>query len=77
MSTIRIRKPIAGAFLTLILLSAYLGLTTNKIPQYGHSDKGLHFITFFLLTVSITTSSTLNLHTPILFPPPNPSILYP
>jgi hypothetical protein len=51
MSTIRIRKPIAGAFIALVLLSAYLGLTTNKIPQYGHSDKGLHFVTFFLLTV--------------------------
>lgn len=35
----------------LLLASAYLGLSTQKIPQYGQSDKGLHFITFFLLTV--------------------------
>lgn len=36
----------------LLLVSAYLGLSTQKIPQYGQSDKGLHFIAFFLLTVS-------------------------
>lgn len=36
----------------LLLLSAYLGLSTSKIPSYGQSDKGLHFVTFFLLTVS-------------------------
>ncbi|KAF1824835.1 uncharacterized protein K489DRAFT_351790 [Dissoconium aciculare CBS 342.82] len=52
MSTIRIRKHVAAVFVGLNLLAAYLGLSTNKIPQYGHSDKGLHFITFFLLTAT-------------------------
>jgi len=41
-----------AAFVALCLIAAYLGLTPNKIPQYGQSDKGLHFVTFFLLTVS-------------------------
>jgi hypothetical protein len=41
-----------AAFVALCLIAAYLGLTPNKIPQYGQSDKGLHFVAFFLLTVS-------------------------
>lgn len=40
-----------AAFALLLLAAAYLGLSTQKIPSYGQSDKGLHFITFFLLTV--------------------------
>ncbi|KAI6859814.1 hypothetical protein KC318_g21465, partial [Hortaea werneckii] len=40
------------SFALLILASAYLGLSTQKIPQYGQSDKGLHFVTFFLLTLT-------------------------
>lgn len=41
-----------AAFIVLILLSAYLGLSTQRIPTPYQSDKGLHFVTFFLLTVS-------------------------
>ncbi|KAL9528209.1 hypothetical protein SMMN14_08183 [Sphaerulina musiva] len=53
MSTgLRVRQPFAGAFGVLLLLSAYLGLSTSKIPSYGQSDKGLHFVTFFLLTTA-------------------------
>ncbi|KAF2859608.1 hypothetical protein K470DRAFT_300238 [Piedraia hortae CBS 480.64] len=52
MSATKIRQPFAASFAVLVLLSAYLGLSTQKIPQYGHSDKGLHFITFFLLTLT-------------------------
>jgi hypothetical protein len=40
-----------AAFVVLCLIAAYLGLTPNVIPEYGQSDKGLHFVTFFLLTV--------------------------
>ncbi|USW59372.1 hypothetical protein Slin15195_G126910 [Septoria linicola] len=47
---LRVRKPFAGAFAALLLASAYLGLSTSKIPTYGQSDKGLHLVTFFLLT---------------------------
>nr|POE64844.1 uncharacterized protein c11e3.10 [Quercus suber] len=52
MPALRIRHPFAAAFGVLLLASAYLGLSTQKIPQYGQSDKGLHFITFFLLTAT-------------------------
>lgn len=52
MPSIRIRQPFAAAFAVLLLLSAYLGLSNPKIPQYGQSDKGLHFVTFFLLTIT-------------------------
>ncbi|EME40264.1 hypothetical protein DOTSEDRAFT_74913 [Dothistroma septosporum NZE10] len=52
MSSLRIRQPFAASFAVLLLVSAYLGLSTQKLPQYGQSDKGLHFITFFLLTTS-------------------------
>ena len=45
----RIRIPFATAFLILLLLSAYLGLTSYQIPSVN--DKVLHFTTFFILTV--------------------------
>ncbi|TKA58684.1 hypothetical protein B0A49_10838 [Cryomyces minteri] len=47
----RIRLPFAGAFTVLILAAAYLGLAPSTIPNYGQSDKVLHFVTFFLLTL--------------------------
>ncbi|KAK5173163.1 uncharacterized protein LTR77_003285 [Saxophila tyrrhenica] len=52
MPAIRIRQPFAAAFAVLLLASAYLGLSTQKIPSYGQSDKGLHFVTFLLLTLT-------------------------
>ncbi|KAF2764286.1 hypothetical protein EJ03DRAFT_331961 [Teratosphaeria nubilosa] len=52
MQAIRIRQPFAAAFAGLLLLAAYLGLSTQKIPQYGQSDKGLHFVVLFLLTTT-------------------------
>ncbi|KAK3718747.1 hypothetical protein LTR37_004966 [Vermiconidia calcicola] len=52
MPAIRIRKPFAASFVVLLLISAYLGLSTQKIPSWKQSDKGLHFITFFLLTLT-------------------------
>jgi len=52
MPSIQVRKPFAAAFAILLLAAAYLGLSTQKIPQYGHSDKGLHFVTFFILTIA-------------------------
>ncbi|QDS71349.1 hypothetical protein FKW77_002341 [Venturia effusa] len=48
----RIRQPPAIAFGLLLVASAYLGLAPSKIPSYGQSDKALHFVTFFLLTLS-------------------------
>ncbi len=53
--------PAPAAFVVLVLASAYLGLSTQVIPSYGQSDKGLHFITFLLLTVSSTRLSTRQL----------------
>ncbi|KAI7372309.1 hypothetical protein KC336_g20680 [Hortaea werneckii] len=52
MPSVQIRQPFAASFALLVLASAYLGLSTQKIPQYGQSDKGLHFVTFFLLTLT-------------------------
>ncbi|SMR60446.1 unnamed protein product [Zymoseptoria tritici ST99CH_1E4] len=52
MSSLRIRKPFLAAFGFLVGASAYLGLSTQKLPQYGQSDKGLHLVTFFLLTIT-------------------------
>jgi len=46
----RIRTYPAVGFAVLILTSAYLGLAKQTIPSYKHSDKALHFTTFFLLT---------------------------
>ncbi|KAK4549207.1 hypothetical protein LTR36_007665 [Oleoguttula mirabilis] len=70
MSTVRIRKPFAASFVLLLLAAAYLGLSTQKIPQYGQSDKGLHFITFFLLTLTfywiLETSRKRMLHLTLL-----------
>ncbi|KAF2723422.1 hypothetical protein K431DRAFT_282884 [Polychaeton citri CBS 116435] len=52
MSQMHIRTPFAAAFGVLIFISAYLGLFPDKVPKYGQSDKALHFITFFLLTLA-------------------------
>ena len=40
-----------GAFAALVIISAYLGFTSYEVPAVN--DKALHFIAFFLLTVSI------------------------
>ena len=39
-----------GAFIFLSLLAAYVGFTALQIPQV--SDKVLHFLTFFLLSIT-------------------------
>jgi hypothetical protein len=41
-----------AAFVVLLFLAASLGLAPNRLPQYKQSDKVLHFVTFFLITVS-------------------------
>ncbi|KAL7910900.1 hypothetical protein GGI35DRAFT_445908 [Trichoderma velutinum] len=46
----RIRLPFAGAFLLLLLLAGYAGLSSIQLGAYVN-DKVLHFVTFFLLTV--------------------------
>ncbi|KAI9885229.1 MAG: Transcriptional activator spt7 [Watsoniomyces obsoletus] len=46
----RIRLPFAGAFLCLVGLSAFLGLFPSR--QIPINDKVLHFIDFFLLTIT-------------------------
>ncbi|KAF1837932.1 hypothetical protein BDW02DRAFT_565436 [Decorospora gaudefroyi] len=50
----RIRKPFAAAFAALLLVSAAAGFSPPdyKIPSYKQSDKALHFIAFFLLTLA-------------------------
>ncbi|KAL1601718.1 hypothetical protein SLS60_006633 [Paraconiothyrium brasiliense] len=51
----RIRKPFAGAFAALIFISAAGGFAPqeyNVTPSYKQSDKALHFIAFFLLTLT-------------------------
>ncbi|KAI9839063.1 MAG: hypothetical protein M1838_004406 [Thelocarpon superellum] len=45
----RIRLPFAGAFLVLLLVSAYVGLTSLQITLVN--DKVLHFVDFFVLTL--------------------------
>ncbi|KAI9785879.1 MAG: hypothetical protein M1816_008206 [Peltula sp. TS41687] len=45
----RIRTPFAGAFLFLLALSAYLGLSKTQLMLIN--DKALHFIDLFLLTL--------------------------
>ncbi|KAM5352011.1 hypothetical protein ACJ41O_004734 [Fusarium nematophilum] len=45
----RIRLPFAGAFLLLLFIAAYAGLTTLQLGQYVN-DKVLRFVTFFVLT---------------------------
>ncbi|KAF2666653.1 hypothetical protein BT63DRAFT_441744 [Microthyrium microscopicum] len=51
----RFRTYPAVGFAILCLLSAYVGLAPTSynpaLPSYGQSDKVLHFITFFLLTL--------------------------
>ena len=43
-----------GAFAALILISAAAGFSPSdySIPSYKQSDKALHFVAFFLLTVA-------------------------
>jgi len=50
----RIRKPFAAAFIAICLLSALLGFSPSdyKIPTYKQSDKALHFLAFFAVTVT-------------------------
>ncbi|KAH7345989.1 hypothetical protein BKA66DRAFT_602904 [Pyrenochaeta sp. MPI-SDFR-AT-0127] len=50
----RIRKPFAAAFTGLILISAAAGFSPPDytIPSYKQSDKVLHFVAFFLLTLT-------------------------
>ncbi|KAL6709605.1 hypothetical protein ACN47E_001540 [Coniothyrium glycines] len=50
----RIRKPFAAAFVALILISAAAGFSPPDytIPTYKQSDKALHFVAFFLITLS-------------------------
>lgn len=49
----RIRKPFAGAFVGVCLVAALAGFSPSQynIPTYKQSDKVLHFITFFLVTI--------------------------
>lgn len=49
--------PRVVAFGVLVLASAYLGLAPSTIPSYGQSDKLLHFLIFFLLTVRLIHTS--------------------
>ncbi|PQE32395.1 hypothetical protein CJF32_00001145 [Rutstroemia sp. NJR-2017a WRK4] len=46
----RIRLPFAGAFLFLLLLAGYAGLTSVQVDAVVN-DKVLHTVTFFVLTV--------------------------
>ncbi len=39
------------AFLALLVISAYLSFSAYAIPAYKQSDKLLHVVTFFALTV--------------------------
>ena len=51
-----------AAFAAILLVSGYLGLAKITIPAIGgyqQSDKGLHLITFFILTVWPTSSEQL------------------
>jgi len=47
----RIRTYPAAGFGLITLAAAYLGLAPSSIPSYKQSDKVLHFVTFFLLTL--------------------------
>jgi hypothetical protein len=38
----------------LLFIAASLGLAPNRLPQYKQSDKVLHFVTFFLITVRLS-----------------------
>ncbi|TEY84217.1 hypothetical protein BOTCAL_0019g00420 [Botryotinia calthae] len=46
----RIRLPFAGAFLFLLLLAGYAGLTSIQVDAVIN-DKVLHTLTFFILTI--------------------------
>ncbi|KAF2121763.1 hypothetical protein BDV96DRAFT_511152 [Lophiotrema nucula] len=50
----RIRKPFAAAFVGICLIAALAGFSPQdyKLPSYGQSDKGLHFVAFFALTLA-------------------------
>ncbi|KAL5121137.1 hypothetical protein ACEQ8H_000988 [Pleosporales sp. CAS-2024a] len=50
----RFRKPFAAAFVLLIFISAAAGFSppSYTIPTYKQSDKVLHFVAFFLITLS-------------------------
>ncbi|CBX98315.1 hypothetical protein IAQ61_010415 [Plenodomus lingam] len=50
----RIRKPFAAAFIGLVFISAAARFSPPdySIPTYKQSDKVLHFVAFFLLTIS-------------------------
>ena len=44
---------LSGAFAALVIISAYVGLAPNQLPDVAEvNDKALHFVAFFLLTVS-------------------------
>ncbi|KAL1857833.1 hypothetical protein Plec18167_001765 [Paecilomyces lecythidis] len=77
----RIRWPFAGAFAVLILLSAYIGLLPHSTPSEDGSgftvpahlqpsDKVLHLVTFFLLSLIfywiLDTTRRRNLHLTLL-----------
>jgi len=66
----RIRTYPAVAFAVVVLLAAYLGLGSSRLPSYKQSDKLLHGITFFLLTLffywSIETNRKRTLHLTLL-----------
>ncbi|KAF4308672.1 VanZ-like protein [Botryosphaeria dothidea] len=47
----RIRKAPAGAFVVVCLLASAAGFGRSQLPQYKQSDKVLHFVTFFLITL--------------------------
>ncbi|KAF2175557.1 hypothetical protein K469DRAFT_743291 [Zopfia rhizophila CBS 207.26] len=49
----RIRKPFVGAFLGICLVATLAGFSPQnyQIPIYKQSDKVLHFLAFFLLTI--------------------------
>ncbi|KAL8801914.1 MAG: hypothetical protein Q9182_004148 [Xanthomendoza sp. 2 TL-2023] len=46
----RVRYPFAGAFTVLLLLAAYLRLSSMQVPQINPG--ALHLLTFFLLTLT-------------------------
>ncbi|KAF7943479.1 hypothetical protein EAE96_011404 [Botrytis aclada] len=66
----RIRLPFAGAFLFLLLLAGYAGLTSIQVDAVIN-DKVLHTITFFILTVVfywiLDTSRRRNLNFTLIF----------
>ncbi|WPH00520.1 Hypothetical protein R9X50_00334900 [Acrodontium crateriforme] len=52
-ASLQARKAFAVAFVVELLVAAYLGLPRNRIPSpYVHTDKVLHFFTFFVLTAT-------------------------